>query len=606
MTVLIACGLQTAWCDFAGDRLTEMGVQSPVAATRVEMDVETLTSKICSQHDLNADNAPKDSLQQIEPGKAWHIAAADIFIANSNSSIWGWADPRNIHLLDFWRNFDPHTKFVLIYGSPEECFAQGLLEGELHPDNAADYHEKWLGYHTALLAFYQHNIERAALIHISALENGARDTLQTLSDRFELNLKQLDIDLELERSKMLELLSERFLETDTRSTTLLSEIHSAADTMPIRLDIDDQLGEKAFAEYQQNSDARASYEAASKELEAARNDLQTARTDAQEKKKQNATQYASVLKERAKLLEELEAARYDLRTARTDAQEKKKQNATQYASVLQERAKLLEERAEAFKEHTSVAQELVATKEALAELKAKVDRQDRRPPIAVNEDLQSLKQENALLLRQMHQVQEELELYFGKYQDLKQSQFKPKTSSAIIVAPPSPKAEPKPQPRQDSASIDLRSYLNGTGWHAPEENGRWAGLSLESTIRVPGLKKSRYRLTMDIIDAMSIDIARNLKLQIDDHPLDFKIKILSTTGGRLAPLRRLKAKLQRIEKPYPLQVSAKIPASVISETKSSHELKIMSSDVISPASIGEHDTRNLSVCVSNISVSKTD
>jgi hypothetical protein len=75
-------------------------------------------------------------------------------------------------------------------------------------------------------------------------------------------------------------------------------------------------------------------------------------------------------------------------------------------------------------------------------------------------------------------------------------------------------------------------------------------------------------------------------------------------GGRLAPVRRLKADLQQVEKPYPAIITASIPASVINSGENKNQLNLFSEQTLSPASQGGQDGRQLSICVSTIRLDK--
>ncbi len=198
--------------------------------------------------------------------------------------------------------------------------------------------------------------------------------------------------------------------------------------------------------------------------------------------------------------------------------------------------------------------------------------------------------ENSLMLSQLHQVQEELEFYFKKsleplkteepfpapaLQSDHQSVFEPESSKKIV--------------------INFANFINGNGWHNAEEKGRWAGPSTSSDIYINNITSTNYQMEVKIIDGMSLAILENLQILINNHPLKFSLIKLSELKGTLAPLRRLRANLTSIEKPYPAIISATIPKSLIDPQKNSQKFQFNVSAVQSPAVSEDNDIRQLSL-----------
>ena len=94
---------------------------------------------------------------------------------------------------------------------------------------------------------------------------------------------------------------------------------------------------------------------------------------------------------------------------------------------------------------------------------------------------------------------------------------------------------------------------------------------------------SAYRMSVRITDGMSLSILENLQVSLNDRRLSISIEKFCDLGGVLAPLRRLKADMTNVEKPYPVLVVANIPKSFIDESRSEQEFQFISSSVISPS-----------------------
>ena len=199
-----------------------------------------------------------------------------------------------------------------------------------------------------------------------------------------------------------------------------------------------------------------------------------------------------------------------------------------------------------------------------------------------------------LLEKQLEQVREELHLYFNKYNELKAQ-----VGAGGIVKMPGQIAA-RSQPIAPPIHIDLKSYIDGEGWHHAEDQGRWAGASLSSTLRLPDLDPGKYTVSVRIVDSMALDILRGMSLTLNGGPLNVSLKILSDMGGRLAPLRRAKAHASNIEKPLPATLSATIEANQI-RIRDDNILGIVSPRAVYPPSVHGHDDRLLSCCIESVS-----
>lgn len=512
MTVLVTCGYQASWCDFAQSRLGHMGIANPAVAERTGLNASDLIDKMTA--------ANKNQLQksdgQIVPGKAWQIAAADMFVANAEADIWGWADPRNLKFLEFWRDFDPACRFILVYGSPAQCLADILENGDDSADSTEELLARWTIYHEEMLKFYHLNTENCLLVHVDHFNQTAKDVALKLQDHFDVPAHRINIRENLESSAVLRLVAENLLSERGEDLLLLTELESSADLPNHAIDAAGKVvSERAHEEFAEVQTTARQVQEVTLELERLRQQLGDVRKDAAVKDKD--------------LQRQLEEARGELARA-------------------------------------------------------------------------SKTEESELLMLQLQQVQEELELYFTKYNDLKAQTERPKT--AQIGTGKSAEPSERGQSGTSNVSIDVRSYIDGAGWHSAEQNGRWAGRNLTSSVEIPPLKAGRYRLEINVTDAMAVDIFKGLSLLFDGRPLSHSTKLLANVGGRLAPLRRIKADLQKVEKPYPVKLVAHIAETAVDFSAFSHTLEIKCPRVISPSDRGGTDGRQLSICVDQINLEK--
>lgn len=213
---------------------------------------------------------------------------------------------------------------------------------------------------------------------------------------------------------------------------------------------------------------------------------------------------------------------------------------------------------------------------------------DDQPPVAEETPLAQapahtdsqyaeIEEENELLLLQLHQVQEELENYYLKYQEASQ-QLQAQRHPHAGQAPAVPLAQTywlRHHPAE--VLIDLRETVPGSNWHEPELDGTWAGPGLSSTVELPALRQGKYDLLIDVVDAMDASLVEGLQASLAGQPLDLKKEIHDKAA-------LLRARLD----------SSQFP--------SAHEwtLQLDCPAVISPADRGVPDNRHLSVRIKTI------
>ncbi len=82
-------------------------------------------------------------------GRLWEQMAADIFVANLKSEVWGWADTRSTWLLEFWLQFEPQLNFVLVLTPPHHVLCCASAVAADRPfDSVDDTMDTWYAYQT--------------------------------------------------------------------------------------------------------------------------------------------------------------------------------------------------------------------------------------------------------------------------------------------------------------------------------------------------------------------------------------------------------------------------------------------------------------------------
>jgi len=507
MAVIITCSYRQSWCEFAQQRLEEMGVATPSASSQTGIDPLKLTEKMTDHYGLR--NATESVIPAPSIGKAWQIAAADVLVSNAEHEVWGWASPDNIRFLDFWRDFDPHCKFLLLYGTPVQSLSEDLSTDSTDLTDKMRQLENWQRFHEGMLRFYQSYPDDCLLANISHMEDMAQDISQLLGDRLDFPARRLNTSRFVGQSELIKLVVASSIGDLPDGQSTIQELDASAD-LP---------GPNGF-----------------------------------------------------------EAVSYSTNTAFDELRAFRAAEATT-ASLEAENVRLTEE--------------LAFAKKTLTEMEQ------------IRDDHRSTLEEKDLLTLQLEQVQEELQKYFNKYNDLKdRTTIETGDQTSVSDVKSISSQQPAQSDEQTDLTIDFRGYVDGQGWHHAEDHGRWAGMDLSSRVRIPPLGRRRHKLELRIVDAMSMDIVNGIKLFFDSHELQSHVRILSNVGGNLAPLRRLKASLQSVEKPFPVCVRALIPSEAIDEASEHHEVIVNVPRSVSPASNGGTDTRHLSICVETMRITR--
>jgi len=516
MNLIITSGMDHRWCEFAHNQLLKMGLQPPRAGEQTGINPEQLIGKMTSAYTAN--KGPGNGLAPLKPGKAWELAASDLVLANADKEYWGWCSPNNLQFLDFWSEFEPNARFVLIYGSAHETLGRSLDQYNLSSENVDAFISRWREYHESLLRFFHANPERSALIHVREFQVGEQHIVDLINSRLGVSLKVPGSSDVYERSALDELIARIFTENSPSVESLLEEMHNSADIPRMR----------------SNTVATIDGLSAAVELAELRNSVT-----------------------------ELLTVKEELRV---------------------ERAEMVTIDAEIIELQNTVKQLKLTNKKLHAE-KVELER------TAVTD--RNLSSKNALLSAQIQQLHNDLERQAKR---TRESQEESRTDfDAQALSSDESNAD---------FSIDMKSIISGQGWHDAEPHGRWAGASARSVLRIPSLDAHQYELIVKIVDTISLEHLMQLAVFFDDQPLTGRLKILTNLGGRLAPLRRLRAKIRRHTNPVPAEFRAIIPAELVAAGDKAHLLSFSSSPSVRPSEQGAGDTRPLSVCVERVEIRK--
>jgi hypothetical protein len=132
------------------------------------------------------------------PSRLWEQLAADLLLANIDSPVWGWNDPDSLALLDFWAEFEPSIRFILLCETPQHALEQHFIK----TDEAVDFETAladWDATHQALLHFHLRNLDRSALVWANEVEQYPGAVVANLYKRWETSLQLVQkTDIEIQ------------------------------------------------------------------------------------------------------------------------------------------------------------------------------------------------------------------------------------------------------------------------------------------------------------------------------------------------------------------------------------------------------------------------
>lgn len=346
--------------------------------------------------------ATKD-VEQIGTAPVWHGMATDLMLGNLDQRFWGWSDPGAIHLLEYWKQLDPSINFVFVYADPQSALLGAEPDEDL--ENEPSVKAKLLNWHAfnrAMLHFHHRNPQRGVLVHSEQVRLSVRAYLQQLRT-------QLNAPLEDPPAHLL-------LEEEGAENGLL-----AAPTAHAGVE-DDEADREAVVVSRQSATVPA---------------RQLVIADESDLTRYLATQCVAEHPIAVELYEELQAvANLPLESEVEPAASVERA----WTGLQLQRSRLEQQRAElrTQQEAADALQQLVDAQRSASEtaaqridtLSLELDRLQRELTAHGN-----TKEENELLLSQLHQVQEELEQQFSsrKAQEAALAETSTKLEAAIAA-----------------------------------------------------------------------------------------------------------------------------------------------------------------------------
>lgn len=340
---------------------------------------------ICQAHGIseNSGTNVEPNFNQLDVGNIWHGMALDLMLGNLDSKIWGWADAKSIYLLNYWRDLDPEITFVLVYSNPEDVLLHNEQAENISADGLEGNIQHWIAYNETLLHFYNRNKDRCFLVHSQQVGESSNRYLLEIGAKVNAPWLNKISDNQLEISSYIE-------EADVEETDYIEFIESKSQSA---------LSHEVEQAVQSNTVMDVSTELA--------HEIAPYKLDAKEK---SLPSFLSrlIIQQHPKLIqmyEDLQSfANFPLKTGAAGYQQ---QNFNQSAF-------------NAWLEMTSYLNQLKQSEEAAQTVAQK--NAELISELIKLEEIPKLEQENAQVLTQLHQVQEQLEQFYLDNKTLKENE----------------------------------------------------------------------------------------------------------------------------------------------------------------------------------------
>lgn len=483
-----------------------MATAQPVAASG--MCFQRFHEKVLQVY--GAEATQDSDVQLIMPGKFWQQLASDLFLANTDHAVWGWAEPDTSWVLDFWADFDPGIRFVLVYDSPE-ISALRFLENAPTPEAPERMLSAWLAYNARLLRFYFQQPDRCLLVQASvALANPAA-FLDLVAEKLHIGLDASGVAPQVERfacPRLSRQFAQGLVAGRPDVQALLHELQASADLM------EEESGRSASpvegweewagfrigmkAEIQRLADERdaAAERVRLHQEEVLQLDRELARREMAKAELQKQVESLNAvvhnLQNKSNDWSRIEAL-YQENLAKSNKIQNENGSLVKKIALMQHELGLYLVAVQ--DKHAVQIQQVQGREDALAREKAVLvnERNHLKKQLADRDErLRGLTTDQAgahdRLVAQLDQAQrraDNLATFWRRYHPIE-----------LIV--------------------DLRGPIDGDNWYAAEESGRWSGPGETSCIRLPGLRPGHYLVELDISAVAGADLVTGLVCACND------------------------------------------------------------------------------------------
>jgi hypothetical protein len=187
VTIIVTCGYPGSRYEEVHGLLTASGLSETTPSRREGLTAGWFHEQVLKAHGISPQD--DEAVLQVVPGRLWEELAIDLVLGNFQKEIWGWADWRSLWLLEFWRDFDPQIRFVLVYHSLDGLVAELVQSGAaMSAQDLFHITRLWLAIHRELVRFHHRNRGRSILVNDDRVFQAPEQFVAKASDFFQLPL----------------------------------------------------------------------------------------------------------------------------------------------------------------------------------------------------------------------------------------------------------------------------------------------------------------------------------------------------------------------------------------------------------------------------------
>lgn len=182
MSILIQTGHRSSCSDVIMQKLYERGLGQPSNSFTHHMTAQQVADKlyqIVSRTGISvANNKLADNVM------------VDLLLSNLDTQNWGWSAENNLFAMDLWQKLESEARFILVFDHPSYLLDQ-LIDTDLTVDTIDQVMSEWVDYHQKMLEVLEAHEEIAILIEGScAVHNISKLGNQVESISSDLHLKK--------------------------------------------------------------------------------------------------------------------------------------------------------------------------------------------------------------------------------------------------------------------------------------------------------------------------------------------------------------------------------------------------------------------------------
>ena len=357
---------------------------------------------------------------QLTIGSIWDSLAMDLFLGNIDQTLWGWSDSKAISLLNYWRDMDEDIHFVFTYTHPSSVLLHEITV-ESDEKFIIQTIQEWINYNQALLDFYKDNSERCLLVHSEQAIHSTKNYLNQVSDHIEASWQLLNIENINQDQKQLgvlknvsselcvgekannlaSFLADYLIQTFPQANKLYKELQSYAN-LPLNLGEKKATSKRVSAMNAWQSMLQQSYKYEQQ--------FQEQQQTYSNKEKELVNKLNSEQEENNLLIQQLHVIQEGFEKLEIIKNQILPLNEQQKVKLEENQREIAQQKAKLEENQREIALKVENWKQEQARLQNQLQEQNQRKEESqLEKQLNAYKEENLLILQQLHLVQEELE-----------------------------------------------------------------------------------------------------------------------------------------------------------------------------------------------------